>query len=371
VHRDLKPANVKITPGGVVKVLDFGLAKAFDGAPATDTSDSPTQTISASATRTGVILGTAAYMAPEQARGAVVDKRADIWAFGCVLYEMLTGRKAFQGETTSDILASVLKEEPDWSAVPVKAQRLLRVCLNKDPNRRLRDIADASLVLEDTPEGALGRRNQWPWVLVFLVASALLGLLYFRRMPEPAPIVRFTIEPPAKTILPAGAFPVVSPDGQHIAFVVSGADGRTQIWVRAAAVPALQFLPGTEGAFLPFWSPDSRQIGFFAQGKLKRVERTGGIAQVLADVDGPLGGTWSRNGTILFAVRGSGLVSWRRRAANPGKLPPSILPACRPNIAGLVFCRMEGISYTSLQARGTRRSMQARSIPRKADVCRR
>jgi Tol biopolymer transport system component len=306
VHRDLKPANIKITPEGVVKVLDFGLAKAFDGAPVTDTSDSPTQTISA--TRTGVILGTAAYMSPEQAQGKPVDKRADIWAFGCVLYEMLTGRKAFQGETTSDTLASVLKEEPDWSAVPAKTQRLLRVCLSKDPKTRLHDIADASLVLEDTPEGALGRRDQWPWVLVaFLVGAALLGLLYFRWRPEPARIVRFTIEPPAKTTLPVGDFPVVSSDGQHIAFLAAGADGRTQIWVRAVATPAPQLLPGTEEARLPFWSPDSRQIGFFAQGKLKRIERTGGISQVLADADRPLGGTWSRNGTILFAVSGSGL----------------------------------------------------------------
>jgi serine/threonine protein kinase len=158
VHRDLKPANVKLTAGGVVKVLDFGLAKAAEPATAGNPSDSPTQTISA--TRAGAILGTAAYMSPEQARGAVVDKRADIWAFGCVLYEMLSGRPAFQGETTSDILAAVLKEEPDWSRIPLKTQALVRRCLMKDPKHRLRDIGDAMLVVESLPDPALTRPLQ-------------------------------------------------------------------------------------------------------------------------------------------------------------------------------------------------------------------
>ena len=176
VHRDLKPANVKVKPDGTVKVLDFGLAKAAEEPDAADDpNNSPT--VINSRTQAGIVLGTAAYMSPEQARGAAVDKRADIWAFGCVLYEMLTGKRAFQGKTTSDLLAAVIRDEPDLSRVPAKIRPLLRRCLEKDPKHRLRDIGDAMPIIESTQESAEVRRNWWPWCLV---PPALQGRLRCR-----------------------------------------------------------------------------------------------------------------------------------------------------------------------------------------------
>ena len=279
VHRDLKPGNVKVKPDGTVKVLDFGLAKMADP-PETGarTEDSPTVTLDSAATRTGVILGTAAYMSPEQVRGIRVDKRADIWAFGVVLYEMVTGKRAFHGETTSDILAGVLKEEPDWSRIPARVQPLLRRCLAKDPKHRLRDIGDAMPLLEAAPE-ATPPRPPWPWVVAVVLLAALFAVLafvHFREMPREARVMITSINPPENTSFPVVANPfALSPDGRQIAFRVAGADGKSQLWVRALDSPAARPLPGTEGALSYFWSPDSRSIAFF-DGKLKRIPVAGG-----------------------------------------------------------------------------------------------
>jgi Tol biopolymer transport system component/predicted Ser/Thr protein kinase len=315
VHRDLKPANIKITPEGVVKVLDFGLATAAEEqAPAGDPSDSPTQTISA--TRAGVILGTAAYMSPEQARGAAVDKRSDIWSFGVVLYEMLTGRHLFRGETVSDTLAGVLKTDPDWkvlpSDTPASIRRLLRRCLERDRKRRLRDIGDAVMEIDETqaepethavtaaPQPAL---RFFPWIAAALLALALPALWLLRPKPEERLLQLEVSAPPGQTfgttIFNRYA---ISPDGRKLAFVATSADGKRSLWVRPLEATEAIRLPGTEGAVTPFWDPTSRWIAFGANGKLQKIEFRGGQPQVLCEASiGFFSGTWSRDGVILFA----------------------------------------------------------------------
>jgi serine/threonine protein kinase len=304
VHRDLKPANVKITPAGVVKVLDFGLAKAVEEPSAAgDPSDSPTKTISA--TRAGVILGTAAYMSPEQARGAAVDKRADIWAFGCMLYEMLCGKQAFHGETTSDILAAVLRAEPDWSRISAGVQPLLRRCLVKDPKHRLRDIGDATPLLDGPPE-PVPLQRLWPWVVAAMFAAGLAAVasIHFREAQPETRVMITSINPPENaTFDPVGApvgQPALSPDGRKIVFAVRGADGKSHLWVRPLDSPAAQLLHGTEYASFPFWSPDSRSIAFFASWKLERIDVAGGPVLVLADAPNGLSGSWSTRDVIVF-----------------------------------------------------------------------
>jgi eukaryotic-like serine/threonine-protein kinase len=305
VHRDLKPANVKIRPDGTVKVLDFGLAKVTETAEGDGrTEHSPTLTLDA-ATRLGVILGTAAYMAPEQARGKPVDKRADIWAFGVVLYEMLAGRRLFDGEDISEILAKVIQAEPRWDGIPAKVQRLLKKCLEKDPMRRLRDIGD---VWELTEEHAAlsAAANQgagrlvWPAVAATLaVVLGALTFIHFREQPPAAELMRFQIPPPEKVTV--GNQLSLSPDGHRLAFIARGAEGVVQIWVRSLDTLDARPVSGTEGADGPFWSPDSRFIGFAVSGKLKKVEVSGGPAQSVCDLPGPfLGGAWAPDGTIVF-----------------------------------------------------------------------
>jgi serine/threonine-protein kinase len=288
VHRDLKPANIKFTSEGRVKVLDFGLAKALSNdAAASDPASSPTLTMRA--TLAGVIMGTAAYMSPEQARGTAVDKRADIWAFGAVLYEMLTGRQVFGGETVSDTLAAVLKTDPDWSALPAgtpsSIRRLLIRCLERDRKRRLADIADARLEIDEalsgTPEfpapAALAdKRAAFRWwvtaVSLVAIAGLAIGALHFRESPPQSLPIRFEIPAPEKSSF--GDFGLaLSPDGRRLAFIAGGPDGQPMVWVRSLDSVAAQALPGTGGAgYLPFWSPDSRFIGFLVQGKLKKIE---------------------------------------------------------------------------------------------------
>jgi serine/threonine protein kinase len=304
VHRDLKPGNVKITPAGVVKVLDFGLAKAVEKpATAGDPTNSPTLTMSP--TRAGIIMGTAPYMSPEQERGALVDKRADIWAFGCVLYEMLTGKQAFHGEATSDILAAVLKEEPDWSRIPARVQPLLRRCLVRDPKHRVRDIGDAMPLLDSVPEAAPAQRSLL-WVVVsavLAVALAAVWFVHFRQTPAETPLLITSILPPENTDFDfdRNSAPALSPDGRRIVFGVREADGKTQLWMRPLDSPAAQPLTGTEGAWFPFWSPDSRAIAFFADGKLKRIDVAGGAARTVCDAPTAYGGSWSPQGVIVFA----------------------------------------------------------------------
>ncbi len=324
IHRDLKPANIKVKPDGTVKVLDFGLAKAMlDDPTAVDMSNSPT--LSMAATMAGTILGTAAYISPEQAKGKPADRRADIWAFGVVLFEMLTGKQLYSGETAAEILAFVITKEPPFDTLPAKTpiavRTLLRRCLTRDVRQRLQHIGEARIVLEHakaaTVEPVVTRRKSRELLLSAITAIAIViaavgwgAFAYLRRAPESAQPVRFFISPPASgqlamtatTASGAVVSPLaVSPDGRQIAIIATGSDGKSQIWVRSLDTLAAQALAGTEGAFQPFWSPDNRFIAFFADGKLKKIEVSGGPPISLCDAPDPRAGTWNRNGVILFA----------------------------------------------------------------------
>jgi serine/threonine protein kinase len=306
IHRDLKPANVMITADERVKILDFGLAKAFsDDTQSIDSSQSPTLT--EAMTRPGVILGTAAYMSPEQAKGKSVDKRADIWAFGCILYECLTGKKAFEGETVTETLASVIKEEPDIEKAPLEVRLLLQQCLVKDRKKRLRDIGDA-MALFCTVQGVTtdlasefppSKKSMVAWAItiVSLLGMLAFGILYLSQTPTEMPEIHFNAETPPSYDYVSFA---LSPDGLHLVYAASK-DGQNQLWLRELANVTPRPLDGTEGAILPFWSHDSRSIGFFAEGKLKKTEITGGIPQDLADAPYGLGGTWNQDNVIVFA----------------------------------------------------------------------
>jgi serine/threonine protein kinase len=309
VHRDFKPGNVKIKPDHTVKVLDFGLAKlpAMQTRAGPNATDSPTLTIAA--TQAGVLLGTAAYMSPEQARGEPVDKRADVWAFGVVLWEMLTGKRLFDGKTTSDVLAAVIRDQPDLTKVPARVRPLLTRCLEKDPHRRLRDIGDAIGIVENTPDDRpASPRLVWTLVavaVVFALAFSMLSLVHFRETPSEAGVMITSINPPEDTSFDFGAqynLPAISPDGRRIVFKARGADGKSQLWVRPLDSPEAEPLSGTEGASSPFWSHDGRSIGFYSNGKLKRMDINAGPALTVADASGPsLSGSWGPQDIIVFA----------------------------------------------------------------------
>ncbi len=327
VHRDLKPANVKVTPEGKVKVLDFGLAKALEadggGSSGPDLAHSPTMT--RQATEAGIILGTAAYMSPEQARGKKIDKRSDIWSFGVVLYEMLTGRRLFTGETSSDILAAVLTRDPDWTSLPPRTPgrvaELLRRCLERNPKQRLHDIADARLELEgaDSPpsSGAVAatalppaRRFSAPALAAGTLLGALLASVLWSGVNRNAPgaLTRLAIvAPPGSSLFPDPTGTAISPDGTMVAFVSGDATrSDSQIWVRPLDSLVATRLEDADGGNLPFWSPDSRRIGFFTSTKLKTVAVTGGRAEILADAANGRGATWNRANVIVFAPNWSG-----------------------------------------------------------------
>jgi serine/threonine-protein kinase len=297
VHRDLKPGNIMVTSAGVVKVLDFGLAyQSRDRQGAVE--DSPTVTISP--TRAGVILGTAPYMSPEQARGKSVDKRADIWSFGCVLYEMLTGKQAFTGETTTDILAAVVTKEPDLEKVPAQVRRLMRKCLEKDPKKRLRDIGDVWELLEET-EAPVAKTGTTAWiaaaVLVAIVLSAAVAAWWRTTRPVDHPLTRLSVDLGPEAVPGLNTTIAISPDGRRIVYPVT-----TGLATRLLDQAQPTMLLGTEGGFDPFFSPDGQWIGFFASGQLKKISVQGGAPVVLCSATNPRGASWGEAGSIVAAL---------------------------------------------------------------------
>ena len=304
VHRDLKPGNIMIKPDGTVKVLDFGLAKTPEqaAAPGSESQACPTVTLPA-ATQIGTIMGTAGYMAPEQARGSNVDKRADIFAFGVVLYEMLQGKPPFVGETVSDTLAAVLKDEPKLDQLPAKVRTLLQRCLEKDPKNRLRDIGDVWLLVDERAPAGIWRGRAWPaWVVTAIFCAALSALAFVHFGEKPPTPLRGSFQ----ITLPDGLRDLeISPDGRYLAFVAGDA-GQLQIWVRALDSVEATRVPGTEGGRFPFWSPNGENLGFFADGKLKKIALAGGPPQILCDAPTGRGGSWNRDGVIVFAPQVSG-----------------------------------------------------------------
>ena len=318
IHRDLKPANIKVRPDGAVKVLDFGLAKALDPAASHGGSAMNSPTVSMHATRAGIILGTAAYMAPEQARGKALDRRVDIWAFGVVLYEMLCGTRLFGGEEISDTLALVLTNEPDWTALPANTpqpiHRLLRRCLDKDPKRRLASASDARLEIADAlrepvdhavrpAPTAVRSVRLWQTIaaLVTLVAVVLLAWMFRPSALEPVN----RVDVPLPEGLTRGDYIAVSPDGRKVVLVAGPPSG---LWLRDLGSLEWRRLPGTEGGQNPFWSPDSRYVAFVVGAQLKKVDTTGGPPETVCTVPGTVvaSGSWNRDGVIVFGSWGGG-----------------------------------------------------------------
>ncbi len=346
IHRDLKPANIKVTPDGTVKVLDFGLAKAMDatGDAAFSLHGSMSPTLSLGATHAGLILGTAAYMAPEQAKGKSVDRRADIWAFGVVLYEMLTGQRMFSGETVAETLASVIKDPiavgklPADTTAPIR--RLIARCLERDLRRRLQSVGEARIILEDAIAGTTSetepqpapdsnRSNRWPWALAavaVLTAVAAIGWGWTRPTAAPPAVARFTLAPPDGTTFtltgPNAPNIAVSPNGRYVAFIADDARRQRTIWVRALDSLSAQRLDRTDGATFPFWSPDSQHIAYFVDGKLMRISVAGGAPHTICDAPAGEGGAWfqseGQDGIIVFAPTSNGPL---QRVLAQGGLP--------------------------------------------------
>ena len=319
VHRDLKPANIKITPEGKIKVLDFGLAKAFaDESAGGDPAQSPT--LSVGATRVGTLLGTAAYMSPEQARGQPLDRRTDIWSLGCVLYEMLAGKRAFSGASITDVVAAVVRAEPDWTALPASTpaamRALLRRCLEKDPRRRLQHIGDARILLEELEEPAPALsparpaapwpRRVLPWALALLMAVAAALAWWRATRPQPGPVTRtqVTLSPTDRLVLADAPCLALSPDGTRLVYTARRA-GRAQLFLRRMDRFEAAPIAGTEGTEGPFFSPDGEWVGFFAGGKLKKAALSGGAPVALCDAQDSRGAAWGADDVIVFTPSGA------------------------------------------------------------------
>ena len=322
VHRDLKPANIKVRPDGVVKVLDFGLAKALQPTGTLVASHSLSPTITTPAmTQAGMVLGTAAYMSPEQAKGREADRRSDVWAFGCVLFEMLTGRRSFAGDDVSDTLVSVLRDEPTWSALPdgtpPAIRRLLRRCLEKDRARRLGDFHHVRLEIDDArdeprdavPVGAPASRRyeRIAWltgVVLVSVVGAVVGVRWRPAAVSPATALREMYVQIAAPPTTEPASLALSPDGQTLTFAATS-EGQSRLWLRPLNTGSPRVLPGTDGARFPFWSPDSRSVAFFADGQLKRIDIDGGSSRTLTSASGAVSGAWGPGGVILISMLGN------------------------------------------------------------------
>lgn len=327
IHRDLKPANVKRTPDGKVKVLDFGLARAYAGETAGEGEVASAPTMTAAMTQIGTVLGTAAYMSPEQARGKEVDRRTDIWAFGVLLFEMLTGRQLFVGETASDTMAGILKSEPEWDllpqGLPFQVERVIRRCLAKEPRQRLRDIGEARVRLEN-PEAESGmfsgpvavapapkslRKKLTIWGLVSIKAAVVVWLI-FGRADKVVELPAWHVAIPAPTdanFHVTGSFPglpVISPDGTHVVFSGRVTEGhRVQLYLRSLAASEAVALPNTEDAQYPFWSPDGKWVGFYARDKgLMKIMISGGPPQMVCEASNGKGASWNESGQILFTT---------------------------------------------------------------------
>ena len=337
IHRDLKPANVKVRNDGTVKVLDFGLAKIASGGTEGDgahraTENSPTMT--SPATGLGLILGTAAYMSPEQARGKVVDRRADIWAFGVVLFEMLSGQRLFKGDDVSEVMASVLKTEPDWSSIPAgtpaSINRLLRRCLEKDPRKRLSAIGDARLELDDagSAQNAAPARvpllsRLWPALAGAAITAIVAAVLWpSSSAAPPGHLSRVSLLGPAGEVLyPDSVQVAIAPDGRTVAFLVGNA-GRidNELWVRPLDSPVPRRIEGSNAAQQPFWSPDSQRVAYFTNERLWTVAAAGGRPEVVCSVEAVRGGSWNAENLILF---GSGTGPIMSVPASSGEPKPA------------------------------------------------
>ena len=342
IHRDLKPANIKVTPDGTVKLLDFGLAKAVEDPAASRENPEHSPTLTLGVTRVGVILGTAAYMSPEQASGKTADRRADIWGFGAVLYEMLSGRRAFTGDSVSDTLASVLKVEPDWNALPAETPpsicKLIQRCLTKDRKQRLQAIGEARIAIDESLSGAApeisepvpARRNIAPWAIAGVSIAALaitIALWAPWRVSPPIerPLIRLDVDLGADVALrPSVDSPrtvIISPDGGRLVYL-SGTPSR--LYTRRLDQPKANELPGTDGAIQPFFSPDGQWVGFSVGNKLKKISVDGGAAVPLADLfgGGAIGASWGNDGNIIV---GQSLKAGLVRVPASGGSPTTVM----------------------------------------------